>query len=1026
MEHIMEAFITPSPEFRGKPFWSWNGKLDGQELIRQIGIMKEMGFGGFFIHSRIGLVDEYMGDKWMEMVQLCVEEAKKHNLEVWLYDEDRWPSGFAGGFAVDRPEYTTKYIALDVLDGNGFVWDQKYIAVFCCDLEGVEFSNLERITVNTEFEVTKDRKILAFYIVYQQKAAYYNNSTYLDTLNINAVKNFMRVTHEKYKSVLESEFGKTIKGIFTDEATRGALLDGFAIINPNGENFIPWTYDVFSQFREKFGYDIVEKLPYLFLKEKGEKFSSVKWHYIELLQQMFINNFMKPIYEWCNEHKLILTGHLIEETTLPGQTALCGSVMRCYEYMNYPGTDVLTKRLAYASVKQLSSAARQTGKKQKLSELYGVTGWEFPFAGHKHSGDWQALLGINFRCHHLSFYTMKGDAKRDCPGSILHQSAWWKEYAYVEDYYSRIGTLLSRGDEKNELLVINPVESVWGKVYPKFSNWLTCMDDGIMAVENKYQELLLWLCRERIGYDFGDEDMLSRLYEIKTESDGTPVLFLGEACYKAVLVSGMVTIRSATLNIINSFMEAGGKVIFTEDLPEFVDGVESDKAFRTAEKARVIVRDRQSLGDILKNDSSLSYVDVLDENGTLDDILCQMRQDGNQLYLFLLNTSETCKYENVTIRLKANGLVQEWDCKSGMIYAVEATNFGDDIVVTTDFEPYEEKMYIIGDQPGGKPIKIRYENTGETEPVNNLGYKLNEPNVCVLDVAEFRINDEEWKGKQEVLRLEQSIRKQFGLIERGWLTDQPWHNKTDRQTGNNITLRFSFNIENLISTPYELVLEAPEDFKVWVNGRLLSTKQDNGFWIDICFKRFAIPDGWLKTGKNEIEMQTCIHDKMELEAIHLIGDFSVSVDGNLCSLSSLPEELAFGDIVPQGLPFYGGSYVYGITPPESVLTEGQRCFIALDGINASCVKVYNETKSIIIAYPPYEADITDLLCGKGELYLEVIPTRRNTFGPLHLPFKTDAYLPDAFLTQGDHFSPEYCLYECGLTTAPKYIIKARI
>ena len=48
-------FSQPSALYRGKPFWAWNGKLDPQELRRQIRIMHRMGLGGFFMHSRIGL-----------------------------------------------------------------------------------------------------------------------------------------------------------------------------------------------------------------------------------------------------------------------------------------------------------------------------------------------------------------------------------------------------------------------------------------------------------------------------------------------------------------------------------------------------------------------------------------------------------------------------------------------------------------------------------------------------------------------------------------------------------------------------------------------------------------------------------------------------------------------------------------------------------------------------------------------------------------------------------------------------------
>ena len=159
---------------------------------------------------------------------------------------------------------------------------------------------------------------------------------------------------------------------------------------------------------------------------------------------------------------MLLTGHVLHEDSLCCQATMQGSLMRYYEYMDDPGIDILSEyNTCYWAVTQVSSVARQLGKKWLLSELDGCTGWQMNFPSHKNIGDWQALLGINLRCPHLSWYTMKGEAKRDYTASILHQSPWYREYRYVEDYFSRIHTALSDGKNESSLLVMNPIESVW-------------------------------------------------------------------------------------------------------------------------------------------------------------------------------------------------------------------------------------------------------------------------------------------------------------------------------------------------------------------------------------------------------------------------------------------------------------------------------------------------------------------------------------------------------------------------------------
>ena len=94
---FLAQFKHPTSEFRGAPFWAWNGKLDPEELRKQVRIMHRMGLGGFFMHSRVGLNTPYLGPEWMKCVDACVDEAEKLDMQAWLYDEDRWPSGAAGG-----------------------------------------------------------------------------------------------------------------------------------------------------------------------------------------------------------------------------------------------------------------------------------------------------------------------------------------------------------------------------------------------------------------------------------------------------------------------------------------------------------------------------------------------------------------------------------------------------------------------------------------------------------------------------------------------------------------------------------------------------------------------------------------------------------------------------------------------------------------------------------------------------------------------------------------------------------------
>ena len=82
-QELIKLFENPTNEYRGKPFWSWNGELDKEELLRQLSVIKEMGLGGFFIHSRAGLMTEYLGEEWFDLVNAVTDEGEKLGLESW-------------------------------------------------------------------------------------------------------------------------------------------------------------------------------------------------------------------------------------------------------------------------------------------------------------------------------------------------------------------------------------------------------------------------------------------------------------------------------------------------------------------------------------------------------------------------------------------------------------------------------------------------------------------------------------------------------------------------------------------------------------------------------------------------------------------------------------------------------------------------------------------------------------------------------------------------------------------------------
>ena len=115
--HLRQAFSDPAPTWRAIPFWSLNDRLDLNEIRRQLQAFKRGGFGGAYLHSRIGLLTPYLGEDWWDAMDVGVDECEKLGIEAWFYDEDKWPSGFAGGIVpLQSEDFHARYMARMPLD----------------------------------------------------------------------------------------------------------------------------------------------------------------------------------------------------------------------------------------------------------------------------------------------------------------------------------------------------------------------------------------------------------------------------------------------------------------------------------------------------------------------------------------------------------------------------------------------------------------------------------------------------------------------------------------------------------------------------------------------------------------------------------------------------------------------------------------------------------------------------------------------------------------------------------------------
>lgn len=773
-----------------------------------------------------------------------------------------------------------------------------------------------------------------------------------------------------------------------------------------------WTADFCESFEEEYGFDLADRLPELLWELPDGEVSLARYYYHMHISKRFTENYADNCGKWCEENGIALTGHMMEEPTLQSQTNAIGEAMRAYLHFGIPGIDMLCNRHEFTTAKQAQSAVHQLGREGMTSELDGVTNWDFDFRGHKLHGDWQAALGVTLRVPHLAWVSMKGSAKRDYPGAINYQSSWYTEYKMLEDHYARLNTALTRGKPVVKVAVIHPIESYWLHYGPK-ENTSAIRD----MLDKQFQNIAEWLLSGLIDFDYISEGLLA---EEKTEIGKS--LTVGEMKYDAVLVAGCETLRRNTFDILDRFSKSGGKIVFAGEAPQYIDAIKSDlpsELYGRCEHAGV------SKIEILNALENERIVDIREQNGTRSDkMLYQLREDNNCKWLFIAymkneDESQTCiiphkrkivvrgeytptVYDTLTGDIKP----AEFEIKNGKTIIYHTFYMHDSLLLRLD-KPKERSLFF----PETKREIIKTEFI-----FDKVKYTRSEPNVLLLDIGEYRTDNEPFEGPDEMQKVQYICKSRLSLINNH---TQPWVIK-EKAPEHTITLRYKFFSEY----EAENTLFATEEYNsiITLNGEKVENKVI-GYFTDKSIKTIALPK--LKKGENVIEITYPIGNRTTVENVFVLGDFNVRCEGITKTIVPKTDMLGFGDIVPQGMPFYGANITY-----ETVIDVPEDCDVKIRFGNyvGACIRAELDDKDMgAVAFAPYEVRAENVCKGQHTLKMTLYGNRNNTFGALHLTHEKDIWWgPEAWdFMFGYHFwckyewMYEYNLKKLGIIASPK-------
>lgn len=1021
----LKGFSNPQSILRPAPFWAINDRITPQETARQIEDMISVGLSGGFFHSRAGMITDYLGEEWFDAMKAALDVANRKDGYLWLYDEDLWPSGNAGGqVAGMKDEYRATLLqAILVPAGEPdpeLSQDQELRRCYAIkQRDGLFIKDYETVPLD-KLEQARGYERLFAVSAYAPKIGWWGGESYANLLNPEAVQQFIRMTHEVYKQHLGAEFGKRIPGIFTDEPQ----VD-------HAYNAIAWYDGIPARYSEWTGRDWWADFPFMFFD--GPESCKIRLLAHRAILRQFLEAYSKPIYEWCEANGLEHTGHYMAEDTFYGQIiSHSGGVMAHYRYQHAPGIDHLC-RDAYGALftcKQVASAARQLGRKRVLTEIFGVSRHTNTFEDFKWLGDYDLVLGANFFCPHLTWYSARGRRKRDYPPVWNYQQTYWTDLNPLNDYFTRVGHALTCGKPACDILLLHSIESATSarRLGVEVRSSIT---DGAQktpvdvpredvtvanSLDAQMRKTLDAILNAGYECDLGDEGYIEEMGSVSGDS-----FIIGEMSYKLVVVPPSTTWRPRTFELLKQFVDNGGKVIVLGELPSMLDC--DDAKIQWVEFARhANVKSLPCSTAEIQN-----AVDELAPKGfrlkgadgrAVPYTYVHHRIDGDQDIFFIVNSdrSNTRGYTLTVPDAKSRPLA-EWDAVEGTCRKLDACVIGDDLRYEFTLPPAGSLLITVGGDIEGC-------DTAEQEPVtvsckhlaplpSEMDFERKDDNVLVMDRLSvsfdggqtFEPEDLEW-------RVRRRIAKRFDTT--AALEWQPWvaiRKGLFDGRGGEIVLRYRF--ESDLDKPRAfVVIEDLYKGELTVNGVVLNTAGHTWHW-DRGFGKVEVTD-LVKKGENVIDFKVDYDHLTEVEAAYIVGDFGVTMaDPYRGRIVAEPEKLQVGSWTKQGYPFYSGRMVY----KTSFTGESGRTFLRLKNPSGTLFKVrVNGADAGSILWRPWEIELTSLVKpGENSLEIEVVSSLQNTWGPLHEKTGDDNLWcgPDAF--EVDHIlREEINIYPYGL------------
>lgn len=980
MTQWLDLFRNPPAEYRSVPLWVWNGEMTEARITEMLEQFAEQGMGGVFVHPRPGLINEYLSERWFELWAFALRECERLGLACNVYDENSYPSGFAGGHVPARiPHAMAQTLVPTLYEAPPLRPHGELLGRY-----RLRDGRAEALGAGADLhEAMLESPILTIELRRQVGTPWTAWFPYVDQTRPEVAREFIATTYEPYRARFGDAFGRTIKAFFTDEphlasAGSGASYGGF-----------PFSRFIAAEFAREHGYDPIPRLADLFFDQEG--CAATRFDYWSTVQRLWLHNFLEPLYEWCGRHGVAFTGHFMEhDWPAPFVSPDC---MEAYRFEHMPGIDLLAPQYNFdapettpqmlLTVRELNSAANQLGQRRRFCEAHGVGGYEAGFEKFKRLADFLIAHGVNYLDEHLAFQTIAGSRKYDHPQTFSDHSPWWGDYRWLNDHQARLMALTSQGRQVNRVLVLHPTTSGWLRAnimpLPHLERGFAGPD--VNDIRADQGALLQALADAQIDFDLGNEGLLRELARVENGR-----FHVGECAYQILVVPArMDNWTAATLDRMAEWLEAGGRVLALGTPPAMVDGRPDPRpAELSAAAAWELLEDRAALIARLR-ELVPPYIAMADGQPLPPLVAHQMRELPNGWRVHLVVNTGTQPVDGL-VRV-AGSTLQALDTFSGSVGTAPFVEDNGYVVAPLALDRAGHAVWATSDDQTTPVVRFDPE-VAETVVIERFdAAELTERNVLMLDFCDLAVGPHRHEGLY-VTRANRALWQAQGFDQDVWdRSVQFRRNFLDMSfgdgTGFEAVYRFTIDAAHLdairAAGPVELAIERPELYTVTLNGVAIDVASGRR-WFDETIRAAPIGNA-VRPGTNEIRLRAERFNILcELDRVYVLGTFCLRPAAPGFRMVE-PCEPPLGDWVGLGLPFYNGRVRYQTTFELAQRADALRVCVPQWAGAAIQVELDGAMMGYV-AFPPYALDVPGP-CAEGthRLMLEVIGTPRNLLGP---------------------------------------------